>query len=126
MYPTIALFYKQCGTYVLTKDSTQYDHGALQPLLALPAQFHYCTFDFFTDLPPAWGFNCVLTVIDHLTNFVCLIPCAIKEDKLSAAQVTKLVFENIVGFIAVPKELVYNSYPRLLLNFSVNFVIFLA
>ena len=34
------------------------------------------------------------------------------EDKLPAAQVTKLQFENIVRFFGVPKELVHNCDPR--------------
>ena len=34
------------------------------------------------------------------------------EDKLSAAQVAKLLFENIVRFFGVPKELVHNRDPR--------------
>ena len=34
-------------------------------------------------------------------------------DKLSAAQVTKLLFENIVRFFGLPKELAHDSDPRL-------------
>ena len=34
------------------------------------------------------------------------------EDKLSAAQVVKLLFENIVRFFGVPKELAYDRDPR--------------
>ena len=41
-----------------------------------------------------------------------LIPCTMVEDKLSAAQVIKLAFENIVKFFRVPKKLVYNQYTR--------------
>ena len=66
----------------------------------------------FTDLPPARGFNCVLTVINCLTKFMRLIPCTMGEDKLSAAQVAKLLFENIVRFFGVPKELVHDRDPR--------------
>ena len=102
----VAQFCKQCGICAVTKGSTQHAHGALQPLPVPPAQFHSYTFDFITDLPPAWGFNCVLTVSDHLTKFTYLIPYTMGGDKLSAAQVAKLLFENIVRFFVVPKELV--------------------
>ena len=34
------------------------------------------------------------------------------EDKLSAAQVAKLIFENLVRFFWVPKELVHDRDPR--------------
>ena len=112
MCSTVAQFCKQCGICALTKDSTQYAHGALQPLPVPPAQFHSYTLDFVTDLPPARGFNCVLTVIDRLTKFTRLIPCTMGEDKLSAAQVAKLLFENIVRFFGVPKELVHDRDPR--------------
>ena len=94
------------------KDSTQHAHGALQPLPVPPAQFHSYTLDFVADLPPARGFNCVLTVVDCLTKFTCLIACTMGEDRLSAAQVAKLLFENIVRFFGVPKELVHDRDPR--------------
>ena len=68
MRSTVAQFCKQCGTCALTKDSTQHAHGALQPLPVPPARFHSYTLDFVTDLPPARGFNCVLTVIDQLSH----------------------------------------------------------
>ena len=41
-----------------------------------------------------------------------LIPCTIGEDKLSAAQVLELLFENIVSFFGMPKELVHDCNPR--------------
>ena len=34
------------------------------------------------------------------------------EFKMVAAQIVKLVFENIVWFFGVPKELVYDCDPR--------------
>ena len=94
------------------KDSTQHAHGALQPLPVPPVQFYSYTFDFITNLPPAWGFNCVLTIFNCLIKFTHLIPCTMGEDKLSAAQVAKLLFENIVRFFGVPKELVHDRDPR--------------
>ena len=69
------------------KDSTQDAHRALQPLPVPPAQFHSYTLDFVTDLHPARGFKCVLTVVNCLTNFTRLIPCSMGKDKLLAAQV---------------------------------------
>ena len=80
------------------KDSTQHARRALQLLLVPPAQFYSYTLDFVTDLPLARGFNCVLTIIDYLTKLIHLIPCTMGADKLSAAQVAKLLFENIVRF----------------------------
>ena len=112
MRSTIVQFCKQCGTCVLMKDSTQHAHGALQSLPIPPARFYSYTLDFVTDLTPAWGFNCVLTVIDCLTKFTHLIPYTMGEDKLLAAQVAKLLFENIVRLFGVAKELVHNSDPR--------------
>ena len=112
MRSTVAHFCKQCGTSALTKDSTQHAHGALQPLPIPPARLHFCTLDFVTDLPPTWGFNCVLTIVNCLTYFTCLIPCTMGENKLSAAQVARLLFESNVRFFGVPKELVHNRDPR--------------
>ena len=112
MLSTVAQFCKQYGTCALMEDSTQYAHGALQPLPIPPAQFHSYTLDFVTNLPPARGFNCVLTIINCLTKFKCLVPCTMGEDKLSAAQVAKLLFENIIRFFGVPKELVHDHNPR--------------
>ena len=82
MRSTVAKFCKQCGICALTNDSTQHAHGALQPLPLPPAQFHSYTPDYITDLPSAWGFNCVLTVLDHLTKLIYLIPCTMGEGTL--------------------------------------------
>ena len=113
MRSIVTQFCKQCGTCALTKDGTQYAHRALQLLPVPPAQFYLYTLDFVTNLTPARGFNCALTIIDHLTKLTCLIPCTMGEDKLSAAQVAKLPFKNIVRFFGVPKELVHDCNPRL-------------
>ena len=109
---TVAHFCKQYGTYALTKDSTQYAHTALQPFPVLLAQFYSYTLDFVTDLPPVQGFNCVFIVADLLTKLTHLIPCTIGEGKLLAAQVIELLFEYIVSFFRVPKELVHDNDPR--------------
>ena len=85
MRSIVAKFCKNCGKYALIKDSTQYTHRALQPLPVPPGRFHSYTLDFVTDLPPAWGFNCVFTAINCLTKLMRLIPCTMGEGKLSAA-----------------------------------------
>ena len=51
-------------------------------------------------------------MVDYLIKLTCLIPCTMGEDKLSAAQVAKLLFENIVRFFGIPKELVHDHDPR--------------
>ena len=43
---------------------------------------------------------------------MCLIAYTMEKNKLSAAQVTKLLFKKLVRFFKVPKELVYNRDPR--------------
>ena len=69
-------------TCAFIKNSNQHAHEPLQLLLVPPAQFYSYTLDFFTDLPPASDFKCVLTVIDHLTKVMYLIPCTMGEGKL--------------------------------------------
>ena len=112
MSSTVAQFCKQCGTCALTKNSTQYAHWALQLLPVLPVWSHSYTLEFVTDLPPAWVFNCILIVIDCFTKLRHLIPYTKGEDKLSAVQVAKLLFENIPRFFLVPKEIVHGRDPR--------------
>ena len=108
----MAQFCKQRAICALTKYYTQCAHKALQLLVVPPAWFHSYTLDFIIDLFPAWGFNCILTVIYHLTKLMYLIPCTMDENRLPAAQVAKLVFENNVWFFGVPKELVHDLDPR--------------
>ena len=83
----------------------------MQTLPLPPVQFHSYTLDFFTSLPPGWGFNCILKVIDHLTILACLVPCTMGEKKLSAVQIKKLLFVNIVMFFKMPKRFVHDSDP---------------
>ena len=126
MRSTVAQFCKQCGICALTKDSTQHVHRALQPLPVPLARFHSYTLDFATNLPPSRGFNHVLTIVNHFTKFTYLIPCTMGEDKLSAAQVAKLLFENFLGFLVYQKSLFMIMIPGLLLIFGVNYGVFLA
>ena len=46
-----------------------------------------------------------------------LIPFTMGEDKLSAVQVTKLLFENIVRFLGVLKELFHDCDLRFTAQF---------
>ena len=126
MHSIVAQFCKQCGICAPTKDSTQHAHRPLQPWPVLPVRFYSYTLEFVNDLPPAQGFNCVLTIVDCLTKFMRLIPYTMGEEKLLAAQVTKLPFENTVRFFGVPKELVHDRDPRFMLIFGMNYGVFLA
>ena len=112
MHSTVVQFCKQYGPCVLMKDSIQHAPRALQTLPVPPARFYSYTLDFVTGISPAQSFNCILTVICYLSKLTHLIPCTMKEDKLSATQVAKLLFESIHRFIGVLKEFIYDCDPR--------------
>ena len=48
---------------------------------------------------PQQGFDKCKRQDDYFIKLTYLIPCTIEEDKVSAAQVAKLQFENIVRFL---------------------------
>ena len=98
MRSIVAQFCNQCGTCALTKGSTQHAHGALQPLPVPPAQFHLYTLDFVTDLPPAQGFNCVLTIIDHLISLHVWYPVSWGKTNCQLHKLQNYCLKTLLGF----------------------------
>ena len=127
MRSTVAQFCKQCGTCALTKDSIQYAHGALQPLPVPPARFHSYTLDFVTGLPPARGFNCVLTVINCLSKFTCIsYPVPLGKTNCQLHKSQNYCSKTLLGFLESQKSLFMIVIPGLLLICGVNYGVFLA
>ena len=121
MHTDVTAFCKACLTCAKTKDSTIPSPGALQPLPVPPSRFHLWSLDFVTGLPPSHNCNTILTVVDHLTKYVRLIPCWMGDESLSAAAVAQLFISHIVRQFGVPRELVHDRDPRFVLTFWKEF-----
>ena len=52
--------------------------------------------DFITDLPESCGYNAILTIVDRFSKLVKLVPVRMGGGLLSAGEVAKLLFDNIV------------------------------
>lgn len=68
--------------------------------------------DFITDLPESCGYNAILTIVDRFSKLVKLVPVRMGGGLLSAGEVAKLLFDNIVCLYGVPESLVHDRDPR--------------
>ena len=68
--------------------------------------------DFITDLPESCGYNAILTIVDRFFKLVKLVPVRMGGGLLSAGEVAKLLFDNIVRLYGVPESLVHDRDPR--------------
>ena len=60
--------------------------------------------DFVTNLPKSKnGDDCILTVVDRFSKFVILLPCKLM---VTAADVAKLVFDNVICKYGCPKKII--------------------
>ena len=69
-------FVESCPTYPLEKTNHTMKKGSLQSLAIPEAKWQVVSVDFITDLPAAVeGEDSIMTVVDHATKMVHLIPC---------------------------------------------------
>ena len=91
------------------KDQTSLAPGSLPPIPFLLDYFSFWTMDFITSLTEDQGSNAIFTCIEKLMKLVHLTPCHMGEGLLSAEQIAKLFYENVVRFFGVPNTILHNQ-----------------
>mgnify|MGYP000306105644 CR=1 FL=1 len=86
--------------------------GLLQPLPIPAGKFTQWTMDFVTDLPMVNGYNGFMCCVDKYSKFTRLVPVQVGENALSAPEVARLFFENIVFLFGVPASVLTDRDPR--------------
>lgn len=110
-------FIRGCAICQKSKDSTQAPAGLLHPVEIPAGRFEVWSMDFITDLPNCGNFNAIFTCVDKFTKLVRLMPCFVGAGNLSAPEVAKLFFENVVRFYGLPKVVLHDRDPRFTSNF---------
>jgi hypothetical protein len=72
-------------------------HPMTLSLIPIPStatiSFTFLSVDLITDLPPSWGFNSIMVVVDHgLSKGVIIIPCL---KTITLEGVAKLFFKHV-------------------------------
>ena len=70
-----------------------------------------------TSLPLCNGNNAVMTCIEGLLGYVCLIPCFMGEGELSAEHVAQLFFDSVVRVFGLPDAVLHDRDPRFTADF---------
>lgn len=68
--------------------------------------------DFIVDLPEVRGYNGLLTCVDKFSKLTRIIPVRVGEGQLTASEVAKLFFENVVRLYGVPHSVLHDRDVR--------------
>ncbi len=96
-------YVKGCSDCAHKKLAMQCKFGPLHPLPVLDGRFKSVALDFIGPLPEDDGFNCILTMTDHLGANVQIIPTRIDID---AATCASLVFDCWFCKNGLPNEFI--------------------
>ncbi len=100
----VKAFVKSCHTCQVAKPSLVKPAGPLQPLPVPSTKFHTIGIDQIVALPESSeGYDALLTVTDHLTKYVVLVPC--KETDDAEALATRL-FDKVISHFGLPVVIV--------------------
>ena len=87
-------FVESCPTCQLEKTDYTMKKGSLQSLAIPEAKWQEVSVDFVTDLPTtSSGEDSIMTVVDHATKMVDLIPCT---KTTTAGEAARLYWQHVV------------------------------
>jgi hypothetical protein len=107
---------RSCEYCQRNKSSNTLPAGLLQSLPLPAKRWDSISMDFITHLPSNLvnGFDSVLTIVDRLSKMVRYIPTTTTA---SAADVARLVFDNVVCLFGVPLDIVSDRDPKFVSKF---------
>lgn len=110
MASDVKRFVKSCHTCQTSKPSLVKPAGLLRPLPVPSNKFHTIGIDQIVALPQSRdGFDSVLTVTDHLTKYVILVPCKESDD---AESLSHRLFDKVVSLFGLPVTIVSDRDPK--------------
>jgi len=103
MRADIAQYIKSCESCQRNKAPTQSKYGLLHPLPVPSSPFESVSMDFITGLPKIGTHDSILVVVDRLSKYTMLFPCA---TTITAQQVATLYASQVVANHGWPKSVV--------------------
>jgi hypothetical protein len=91
-------------------------HPTCPALLPIPGPtstrpFTHLSMDFITDLPPVWGLDSVLSMLDHsLTKGIILIPCS--KIGATADTTATMILDNVFKRFRLPDKILSDRGPQ--------------
>ena len=112
-------YIRTCDACATSKPDNQHPAGLLRPL-SIPSQpWEVISMDFIVKLPTtSHGHDTVYTVVDLLTKQVHFIPT---KESISAREVARLFFDNIVRHHGLPKAIVSDRDRKFISRFWQTF-----
>ena len=78
--------------------------------------FQTVAMDLITNLPPSWGNNAILTIVDHsCTRAALFLPC---KTTISGEGVATLYHKNIYQWFGLPAKIISDRDPRFMSHFA--------
>jgi hypothetical protein len=73
--------------------------------------FSIIAMDWIIKLPPSFGYDSILTIMDHdCLKVVLLIPC---KETMGTEELAKLYFNKVFPHYRIPKKIISDRDPRL-------------
>lgn len=114
MKSAVKEFVAHCHICQQAKPERSLPAGLLQPLLIPSGPWDMATMDFIDGLPPSWQYNCILVVVDKLSEYAHFIPL---RHSYAAAKVAEVFVDNIYKLHGMPLTLVSDRDPVFTSNF---------
>ena len=105
-------YVRGCGICQQYKINRFPSHSSYMPIppSSSTRPFASCLMDLIMDLPPSWGFDSILVVVDHsLMKGMILLPC---NKMITAEQVAELLLEHLYKWFGLPDEFILNRGPQ--------------
>jgi len=96
-------YVKQCSVCQQVKHMNSLPAGLLAPLPIPEGAWQHITMDFVEGLPISNGYNAILVVVDRFTKYAHFLGL---KHPFTAAQIAKLVLDNIVKLHGLPSSIV--------------------
>src|SRR5437667_12839969 len=92
-----------------TKIYPQEPIGELRPLDVPTGPWQVIGVDFITDLPPCFGYDAIMMIIDHFTKYLYALPCTKEIDSKGTA---KLFRDYVWPHTGLPNKIVSDRRPQ--------------
>src|SRR5260221_2635927 len=111
----VAKFITGCDACNWTKTFLTQKVGKLIPNKAPDRCWQVISIDMIGELPDSKGYNAALVVVDHLSKWIHAIPTV---TSLDSARVARLFLEHVWCHHGLPEEVISDSGPAFISNFS--------
>ena len=111
-------YVKGCATCQQNKNLTHKTRAPLYKITVPPdaLPFMQIAMDLIMGLPKSWGYDSILTIVDHgCSRRVLFLPC---QSTIMGPQIAKLYYQHLYPWFGLPCRIITNRDPRFTSHFG--------